>query len=170
MKTRRLPPGSLWITAAILVALGCSGKDRWQAGRPPVVESAGMITHDGKPLPDAVITLLPVAGAHSAYARSDAEGKFTLTTFDANDGAVAGDYKVTVTCIVVEHEPNPKDPEHLPSLHHAEYSLIPEDCADQAKTPLALTIPAGGSKEFILALSGKPTGKLDKGKRKAAGT
>lgn len=168
MKTEHCPRGCVVALTAFLVMAGCTGKDRWQAGRPPVVESGGVITHDGQPLGDAVITLLPVAGSHSPYARSDADGRFTLTTFDPNDGAVAGDYKVTVTCIVVEHEPNPKDPEHLPPLHHAEYSLIPEDCADLAKTPLTITIPADGSKELVLALSGKPTGKLDRGKRKGA--
>ena len=67
-----------------------------------------------------------MTGSHSAYGRTDAEGRFTLTTFDHSDGAVPGEYKVAITCIVVEHEPNPKDPEHLPPLHHAEYSLIPE--------------------------------------------
>jgi hypothetical protein len=166
MNHSRLHYSSVAIALAAFMTSGCGGQDRWQAGRPTVVESAGAITHGGKPLANAVITLLPVAGSHSAYARSDADGKFTLTTFDANDGAVAGDYKVTVTCIVVENEPNPKDPEHLPPLHHAEYSLIPEDYGSEDKTPLTLTIPETGSDELALTLSGKPTGKLDKGKRK----
>ena len=170
MNTRscRIPTGAKWFALATLIALGCSGKDSWQAGRPPVVESAGTITSEGKPLANAVITLFPVAGSHSAYARSDADGKFILTTFDPNDGAVAGDYKATVTAFVVEHEPNPKDPEHLPPLHHAEYSLIREQYADQEKTDLTITIPVDGSKDISITLTGQPTGKLDKGKRKAA--
>src|SRR5262245_13773770 len=108
---RMLHRRTVLIAVGMLVALGCSSKDRWQRARPAVVKAKGTITHDGQPLADAVINFLPTSGSHAAFARSDAQGRFQLTTFDSNDGAVPGDYKVAVTRIVVEHEPNPKDPE-----------------------------------------------------------
>ncbi len=148
---------------AVMAALGCSGKDRWQKGRPPVVKAAGIITHDGKPLADAVITFHPKNGQHSAFDRSDANGNFELTTFDSSDGAVAGEYDVQVTRLVVENDPDPRDPEHLPPLHHAEYSIIPEHYYDTVKSGLTATIPESGTDKLVLELTGKPAGKFDKG-------
>ena len=150
----------------ILIVLGCAAKDRWQAGRPPVHPVSGSVTYDGKPLPQAIITFLPVTGSHTAFGRSDDQGNFRLTTFDDGDGAVAGDYNVTVTRIVVENEPDPRDPEHLPPLHHAEYSMIPENYAEADKSGLTLTVPEGGAANLSIALTGKLTGKFDKGKPK----
>src|SRR5436190_4338876 len=90
----RSPTGPVLVFVALLIALGCAGKDRWQAGRPPVVPASGVVTHDGQPLAGANIVFLPKSGSHTAFATTDEQGKFQLTTFDAGDGAVAGDYDV----------------------------------------------------------------------------
>jgi len=160
---RRIPAGLALALAAIAFAPGCSGKDRWQQGRPPLVPASGILTHDGQPLAGANIVFHPRSGTHTAFATSDAEGRFQLTTFDPADGAVAGDYDVTVTHLVIENDANPRDPEHLPPLHHAEYSLIPEHYYNREKSGLTATVPADGTEKLELALSGKPTGKFDKG-------
>jgi hypothetical protein len=163
MNERRYPTGPILAFVALLIALGCAGKDRWQAGRPPIVPAAGVVTHDGQPLAGANVVFLPKSGSHTAFARTDEQGKFQLTTFDSGDGAVAGDYDVTVTHLVIENDADPRDPEHLPPLHHAEYSLIPEHYYDRAKSGLTATVPPKGSESLHVALAGKPTGKFDKG-------
>jgi hypothetical protein len=158
-----LPTGPLVAVLALLIALGCATKDHWQEGRPPVAPTAGVVTHDGQPLSGANVVFLPKTGTHTAFATTDDEGRFQLTTFDENDGAVAGEYDVTVTHLVIENDADPRDPEHLPPLHHAEYSLIPEHYYDRAKSGLTATVPEGGTDSLTIALSGKPTGKFDKG-------
>ncbi|QDT54076.1 hypothetical protein Pan44_21030 [Caulifigura coniformis] len=162
----RFPTGPLLVTLAILVALGCSARDRWQEGRPPVVPASGVVLHDGAPLAGANVVFLPKGGTHTAFGTTDPDGRFQLTTFDSGDGAVAGEYDVTVTHLVIENDADPRDPEHLPPLHHAEYSLIPEHYYDRAKSGLTASVPAEGTETLEITLSGKPTGKFDKGKPK----
>ena len=162
-RERRTPTGPVLVVLALLIALGCASKDRWQEGRPPIVPAKGVVTHDGQPLAGANIVFLPKTGTHTAFSTTDEQGKFQLTTFDADDGAVAGDYDITVTHLVIENDADPRDPEHLPPLHHAEYSLIPEHYYDRAKSGLTATIPAEGIETLAIELTGKPTGKFDKG-------
>lgn len=85
-----------WALAAALPALvvGCgkSGGDR-----PETYPVNGVVTYKGLPVPDAQVTFSPEGQGQAAFGRTDAEGKYALTTFDSGDGAVAGRYKVAVT-------------------------------------------------------------------------
>ena len=55
---------------------------------------------EGRPLPGAFVALHPKGLADKkvlpAHAKTDAAGKFKASTYDANDGAIAGEYSVTV--------------------------------------------------------------------------
>lgn len=51
----------------------------------------------GGPVADAVVTFSPQEGQPVAFGRTDSQGKYTLTTYQAGDGAVAGKYIVLVT-------------------------------------------------------------------------
>jgi hypothetical protein len=54
---------------------------------------------DGKPLAEAMIVFHPAAatpGAAQPIAYSGPQGQFVLTTRDQNDGAIAGEYAITV--------------------------------------------------------------------------
>lgn len=81
-----------------LVLSGCGA----QSDRLPVQPVSGTVTFKGKPLSNALVAFHPVDNsdprATACRATSDANGKFTLSTYDANDGAPAGEYKVTVEC------------------------------------------------------------------------
>ncbi len=68
---------------------------------PKVSMVTGTIKLDGKPIPNATITLSPVAGGtgKSAVGVTNAEGVYTVTDSTSKNiggGAVAGDYKVGV--------------------------------------------------------------------------
>jgi hypothetical protein len=84
---------TLWWACAVLpfllVGVGCVGGDK-----PVKVE--GMVTLDGKPLPEAMIVFNPEGGGSPASGVSGSDGSFRLTTFSSGDGAKPGSYKVTV--------------------------------------------------------------------------
>lgn len=56
----------------------------------------GSIKFDSKPVADALVTFSPQSGGRPATGTTNSEGKFRLGTFSNNDGAMAGDYIVTV--------------------------------------------------------------------------
>lgn len=148
------------LVAVALLFAGCGGgSDKWRQNRPKLSPATGTVMFNGEPLGDAVVMLYPVAGTHSASAHTDSSGRFVLTTFDQNDGAVAGDYQVSVIKARVEYEPDPENPRTSPPMYHAEQSLIPENYGDQAKSDLRATIPTDGEADLKLELVGKE-GKL----------
>lgn len=56
----------------------------------------GQVTMDGKPLPNALVTFVPVEGGGASTGVTDAEGNYELGYIDTN-GALIGKHKVTVT-------------------------------------------------------------------------
>ncbi len=57
----------------------------------------GVITLDGQPIAGATVTFVPRAkGGRTAAARTDGNGKYSLTTFDSGDGAAPGAYALVV--------------------------------------------------------------------------
>src|SRR5262249_37898747 len=90
-----------WVPAVVLglCALAGCGTD----GRLPTHPVKGKLTLDGKPVANAEIWLVPrsedVKNAKLTvrpYAKSGADGTFTLTSYVADDGAPAGEYAVMV--------------------------------------------------------------------------
>lgn len=77
---------------AVLLFPGCDrGKIRG------LVQYQGIVTHNGKPIDEANIAFMSTGeGGRSAYASSDAQGRFIVTTLDLNNGIVKGQYAVTV--------------------------------------------------------------------------
>lgn len=91
----------LFVSFLAISTLGCGGSNN------PVAPVKGVVTLNGKPVADMVITFTPVPGktasvgdanapGKSATGNTDAEGKFTLSTYERNDGALVGEHKVTV--------------------------------------------------------------------------
>jgi hypothetical protein len=81
-----------WLVALIGIAplAGCGD------GRPERVPVSGQVLIDGKPLPDGYIRVHPPAN-RAATAKIGADGRFTLSTYEAGDGCVLGQHPVTVT-------------------------------------------------------------------------
>jgi hypothetical protein len=79
------------------LAAGCGKKTSVD-----VYPTTGVVTVDGKPVADAEITLYAVdeslrgVGKPLPTGKTDAEGKFSLTSFVPNDGAPAGEFKVAI--------------------------------------------------------------------------
>lgn len=78
--------------ACVAVLTGCGGSDR-----PQVVAVSGVVTFDGAPLADAKVNFMAAGASQAATGTTDSEGKFQLTTYKENDGAVIGKHIVTIT-------------------------------------------------------------------------
>jgi hypothetical protein len=102
---------NIWRALAIPALLsvscvGCGGNSN-----PTTYKVIGVVTVDGKPIDGATVSFTDVAnGPHAAVSKTDSEGKYALTTFEAGDGAVPGTYKVSVTKYGKEEEAGPYNP------------------------------------------------------------
>ena len=82
--------GLVGACAAAGMLAGCGDE------RPERVAVAGQVFIDGKPLTCGTVMLVP-AGARPSVGAIDPQGRFTLTCFEGQDGAVVGRHPVQVT-------------------------------------------------------------------------
>ena len=80
----------LLVGAALMIAFAGCGD-----GRPPRVPVSGSVLIDGQPLTRGNIKFVPEGGRPSAGSIGE-DGKFTLTCYDGNDGAIPGMHRVQV--------------------------------------------------------------------------
>jgi hypothetical protein len=146
---------SLAVLGLLTVAIGCGG-----SSFPDPVAVTGTINRGGSPVADAKVTFLPKsAEGRSASGVTNAEGKFTLTTFNTGDGALPGDY--TVTILKVDPNANGGSAEigddgevgadygagmdgAATDSGGATESLLPAKYADAAQSGLDRTVAASG--------------------------
>jgi hypothetical protein len=144
---------------ASLFVWGCGGSDEWVEGRPPVYPVSGQVIYQGKPLEGASVTFSPVEGEGSTFGasgRTNAEGRYSLTTFTQDDGAPAGRYHVTVTKATPIVYPDPRDPTamNLPPLKVEQKHLIPEMYSSPKTTDLEAEVTDSDENEFNFELEG----------------
>ncbi len=139
------------ITAARLAALfsllpliGCSGEKSLTT---PV---HGTVTYQGKPLSAGIISFHPIKIDPSLPNRTpqgsiDASGHYSLSTVQLDDGAVPGDYAVTISSRkalepIDEFSKRPASPSgpNFPAIY-----------SDESNTPLKATVPVGGPAQQI---------------------
>ncbi|QDT29279.1 hypothetical protein Enr10x_46300 [Gimesia panareensis] len=113
------------VLLALFISAGCGGKSE---DLPETVAVSGVVTYKGNPVPEATIMLYPVQGRKPASGRSDAEGKFTLTTFNKDDGALPGEHQVTVNAFQ-------STPEGVSMK-----SSIPTKYSNPSSSPLKVTV------------------------------
>lgn len=86
----------LILAALSLAQASCGGGDK----RKPTFPVAGKVTLDGRPAEHATVILHPVGDsdpdAVKPRGKVAADGSFKLTTYETDDGAPAGEYRVTV--------------------------------------------------------------------------
>jgi hypothetical protein len=131
MTGRRSAAGVACGIAICALLVGCGGDKGWPK-RYPV---SGKVLVDGKPAVRATVKFNP-SGPHAdgkLYAPStftDDDGSFRMTTFEAGDGAPAGEYTVTV---VANYAVKDGQDVPVPDLLGGRYS-------DPKKTPLKVTV------------------------------
>ncbi|HEY1068149.1 MAG TPA: hypothetical protein VGE52_18645 [Pirellulales bacterium] len=107
--------------AAVLFAAAClsTGCKKTRPNELTVYPVKGRVTHNGEPMSHAILTFYPAdkefSSALKSRASADAEGNFVLTTYELNDGAPAGEYKLVLYWPVDPpgpfdlEQPNPPD-------------------------------------------------------------
>ncbi|QDT34155.1 carboxypeptidase-like regulatory domain-containing protein [Thalassoglobus polymorphus] len=146
---------SALFSLAMLVTLSaCGGKtDPLKAARPKTVPASGKVTYNGTPVEGAQVNLIPATNTDpAAFALTEADGTFTLTTYDDGDGAVPGNYQVTVVKRSVETILNPDDP-NGPPVGSKEESFLPKKYGSVSSTDLQANISSEGTDSLEFSLT-----------------
>lgn len=149
------------ILLTMVAAVGCTsgGGD---TNRPKTYPVTGTVTLDGAPVAGASVKFQLADGSRSALGTTDASGKYTLTTFEAGDGAVAGEYRVAVTKYEGEggQAPSQDSDDYVdPGSAGAEAApagpknLLPDKYADAMNSGLTFTVAESPENKFDIALS-----------------
>jgi len=139
MSGLRHPPSQLQrasagLGLALLLIVGCG------RGTPLTMPVKGIVTFQGSPLAEADVAFTP-KGGRPASGRTDAAGRFTLTTFKTNDGAMIGQHIVTV-CKHVKKDPN------ATGAYFDYLQVTPENFGRPNESPLRADVTASGPNEF----------------------
>jgi len=144
----------------LIVALGglagCSTKveDKWTKDRPKMYPVSGTVLLDGVPLTGALVTLRPQGQGVAAVGMTDVSGNYRVTTYDANDGAAAGPFLVSVALYQAPEPPPGYNPETSPPLPPAKL-ISPAKFADFEKSGLQVTVSETGKNVFDFDLTSK---------------
>lgn len=135
-----------------LMILGCGGR---RDSRPATVPVSGRVTHGGEAVAEALVVFYPTtANAAAAQARTDADGRYELTSFRPSDGAVPGSYIVLVTKQLAENEMTPQEsrayfdrtgtPPPLPTYK----DLLPKKYGSHETSGLTAEVTADGDNQL----------------------
>ena len=141
---------ALFLVVGLAAAAGCSrAKSPPLPARLPTVAAGGQVTFRGKPLAKASVVFHHDGGDASAVATTDAEGRFTLTTYTKDDGAPVGKYRLTVATVdTVEVEPGVL----APLSAEGPRSGLPAAYANPATSGLVIEIPDAGNPNITVEL------------------
>jgi hypothetical protein len=115
-----------------------------------LVKLAGVVTLDGKPAANLLVTFLPEDGfGQKAEGWTDANGIFQLTTSAENDGACPGDYKV-----VVQGDERVLTARRHPAKPPSSFRDLSAKYSDPGKTILRQRVPPEGRVRLELKSEG----------------
>ena len=145
----KLQSGALGVMVCIAVS-GCGGGGD-QLTTYPVT---GVVTYNGSAVEGASVGFVPnEEGKPSAFGRTEADGSYTLTTYESGDGAPAGSYTVTVTkfdqtATESQGSGNPEDGDYVPPPDNPAptpppKSLVPEKYNSARTSDLTHEISSG---------------------------
>lgn len=140
---------ALGVSLAALVAVGvCGCGDQ----RPKTVAVKGSVVYNNSPVEGAAV-MFQRDGARPATGQTDEEGNFTLTTFGENDGAIPGEYVVTITKMESAPEPTGEVGREPPKAAASKpKSLLPVKYSEPKSSDLKETVSAPGPNEFTFEL------------------
>ena len=140
---------------------GCGGSKY-----PPTFKTTGTVTLDGKPIEGATVSFYPDGTNKPANGETDASGQYQMSSFNKNDGATVGSFRVTVQKQPkVEYESTPEGTPYDPSMESSEpqaasdmgqsENSLPKMYADPETSGLTATVAESDSNVFNFELSSK---------------
>lgn len=126
-----------------VVGLALAGITGCGPSGPKTHPVTGVVTLDGSPVENAVVSFHPAAGeGRSASGTTDTSGRFELSTLARGDGAMEGKYRITVAkyqypdgSVVQAPDPDAPPPE---SLTDEEFEEVYEE--DDDVDPVAVNV------------------------------
>ena len=143
--------------ACCVLAAGCGGG----SSNPATAPVTGTVQLNGQAVEGATVTFVGEASPRPATGITDAQGKFTLTSFKPNDGAPPGEYSITITKYpeagagtAPEVDTTKPDAMYGDGGPDAEgpANALPAKYATAVMTPLKETVTAGQDNDFTFAL------------------
>jgi hypothetical protein len=132
------------VACAIVLALtllsGCGSSDEKETA-----SVQGLVTFRGEPLAGATIFFVPEKGPR-ATAETDAKGTFKLMTYRPGDGAVPGEFKVSVAKYVL-------DPATAKNSTPSTKNEVPERYGNTTSSMLRAKVEKGKKNEFKFELT-----------------
>ena len=161
------------ICTVLCFSMGCGGGD---SGQVPVAPTTGVVTYKGSPLQDAEVIFVPEKISQTANGRTNANGEFSMTTYNTGDGAVVAANQVLVvnaplaststvdmSKVGTDEEAGKKaiaeyqkqmvnTPRNANAKKEAGTASIPLKYSDLKSSPLKYTVVAGEKNHFKIEL------------------
>ena len=147
--------GLVMFVGWLLSFSGCSLGDSQKGQRLRVYPVTGSVTMSSQPVDKAMVIFVGPDGS-TARGTTNAEGDFTLTTFEANDGAVAGPQQVAIVKEEAGYDPNQLKIGQAPPTSGSNKSALPKIYADPKTSGLTVTVSEDAPNEFGFDLTEKP--------------
>ncbi len=138
------------VVSFVVLAAGCGSPD-W----PATGLVTGTITRVGKPVAGVDVSFRAAGAPRYGYGTTNQAGRYTLTTFDPNDGAIIGEHVVVLTpanpATVSELSGDVSAPESYEAYKKAVQAaskpvtnpVVPRRYGSPATTPLKATVKPG---------------------------
>jgi hypothetical protein len=111
----------------------------------------GSVTLDGNPVTEGSVLFTPAQG-WPARGELDAQGRFTLSTYEDQDGAIVGQHEIA---IIAQSGPDPSEHFERPPPAPTKW-LIPERYGSRATSGLRYEVKMGEPNEVALELYSNP--------------
>lgn len=152
------------LSLALFCVAGCGGGTE---GGQPVYSVTGTVMMNGTILPEATVVFSPLGEQPTATGMTDAQGNFTLTTYEFGDGAAAGSYKVLVTKTMVmatggasdglddegHEEAEENAASHDKKGAAPDANLVPEKYSSPENSTLDAEVKASGDNTFTFEIT-----------------
>jgi hypothetical protein len=170
----RVMTRSLLACLASCCLIGCGG----ESGQVPVARTSGVVTYQGKPVENADVIFVPEGVSRTASGRTNANGEFTMSTYNTDDGAIVASNAILVIKESATSSSAPPDMSKIGNDEEAgkkaiaEYqqkmtssqmnaktkkelgpSAIPRKYSDLKSTPLKRSVVAGEKNHFKIDLA-----------------
>ena len=142
---KSLIPLLICVSLGLVIIAGCGGPKRPE-GMPELYKTTITVTQAGTPLVDAMVNLKLADNSQSQWysgGATDANGVVIVSTQGDFPGAPAGKYKVLVSKVTTEDNPN--NPEQ-----RLTFEMVEPQYANFAKTPLEIEVKAEPENNFTL--------------------
>ena len=158
---------------SLFLLAGCGTSDR-----PSLAPASGIVKLDGVPVEGASVTFHPTEGGRPGSGVTDAQGRYTITTFQDAPGAAVGDHNVTVmkisgpgAYVLTGDSPATTQPNgsgesdgsdslsEIPVIDSSETKQpeiiydVPQKYMNPKESELKITVPATGSDSLNLDLT-----------------